>query len=89
MSSNTQLNTSQACVQNFVIYAPATHLEMNSNSSYCGALAGKELHLNSNANIATGSESQNFVLPGTSPHYVTSRFVECGSAEASPPDSGC
>jgi hypothetical protein len=89
MSSNTQVNTSQACVQNFVIYAPATHLEMNSNSSYCGALAGKSLHLNSNANIATGSESQNFVLPGTSPHYVTSRFVECGSVEASPPDSGC
>jgi hypothetical protein len=89
LSSNTQVNTSQSCVQNFVVYGPLTDLEMNSNSSYCGALAGKSLKVNSNATIATGTESQNFVLPGTAPHYVTSRFVECGSVEASPPDSGC
>ncbi len=87
MSSNTDANAS--CVQNFIIYGPRTHVEMNSNSTYCGALAAQSLHMNSNTRIQTDAESQNFVLPGTPPHYVTSRFVECSAAPASPPDSGC
>jgi Tfp pilus assembly protein PilX len=87
MSSNTDANA--ACVQNFILYGPRTHIEMNSNSTYCGALAGQSLHMNSNARIQTGADSQNFTLPGTPPHYITSRFVECSAAPASPPDSGC
>ena len=87
MSSNTQISGS--CVQNFVIYAPYTHIEMNSNSQYCGVMAGQSLHMDSNAEVFTNSLSQQFTLPRTAPHYVASRFVECGVESASPPDAGC
>jgi hypothetical protein len=87
MSSNTDANAS--CVQNFIIYGPRTHVEMNSNSTYCGALAARSLHINSNTKIQSDANSQSFILPGTAPHYVTSGFVECSAASASPPNSGC
>ena len=87
MSSNTQVAGS--CVQNFVIYAPLTHIEMNSNTQYCGALAGQSLHMDSNAQIFTDSLSQNFVLPGTAPHYIVSRFLDCSASSGSPPNAGC
>ncbi len=87
MSSNTQIAGS--CVQNFIIYAPLTHIELNSNSQYCGALAGQSLHMDSNAEIFTDTDSQAFVLPGTAPHYAVSQFVECTAASASPPNTGC
>ena len=87
MSSNTQIAGS--CVQNFIIYAPLTHIELNSNSQYCGALAGQSLHMDSNAEVFTDADSQAFVLPGTAPHYAVSQFVECTAASASPPNTGC
>lgn len=87
MSSNTQISGS--CVQNFVIYAPYTHIEMNSNSQYCGVMAGQSLHMDSNAEVFTNALSQQFALPGTAPHYTAERFVECSAQSASPPDQGC
>jgi len=87
MSSNTQIAGS--CVQNFIIYAPLTHIELNSNSQYCGALAGQSLHMDSNAQLFTDADSQAFVLPGTAPHYAVSQFVECTAASSSPPNNGC
>jgi hypothetical protein len=87
MSSNTQIAGS--CVQNFIIYAPLTHIELNSNSQYCGALAGQSLHMDSNAEVFTDADSQAFVLPGTAPHYAVSQFVECSAASATPPNTGC
>ena len=87
MSSNTQIAGS--CVQNFIIYAPLTHIELNSNSQYCGALAGQSLHMDSNAEVFTDADSQAFVLPGTAPHYAVSQFVECTAASSSPPNNGC
>jgi Tfp pilus assembly protein PilX len=87
MSSNTQISGS--CVQNFVIYAPYTHIEMNSNSQYCGVMAGQSLHMDSNAEVFTNSLSQQFTLPGTAPHYTAEKFVECSAQSASPPDLGC
>ena len=79
MSSNTQVAGS--CVQNFIIYAPLTHIEMNSNTQYCGALAGQSLHMDSNAEVFTDSLSQGFILPGTAPHYIVSRFLDCSAVE--------
>ena len=87
MSSNSDSNA--ACVQNFVVYAPLTDIEMNSNSTYCGAIAAKSIHLDSNARFYTDTNSQGFLLPGTAPHYVTTRFVDCPAAPASPPNAGC
>jgi hypothetical protein len=87
LSSNTDINAS--CVQNFVVYAPLTAINMNSNSTYCGALAAKSLHLDSNADIRTNGLSSGFILPPAAPHYTTDRFVECSAVAASPPNSGC
>jgi hypothetical protein len=87
LSSNTDINA--ACEQNFVVYAPLSDIVLNSNSTYCGALAGKSIHLDSNADVRTNGASQAFIVPYTSPHYTVDRFVECSATTASPPSSGC
>jgi hypothetical protein len=87
LSSNTDINA--ACEQNFVVYAPLSDIVLNSNSTYCGALAGKSIHLDSNADVRTNAASQAFIVPYTSPHYTVDRFVECAATSASPPSSGC
>jgi hypothetical protein len=87
LSSNTQV--AGACEQNFVIYAPRTDVNFNSNSTYCGALAANTITMASNTTIFSDAGAKNFVLPNTAPHYEPSGFVECASAEATPPDAGC
>jgi len=88
LNSNTQV--AGACEQNFVIYAPLTHIEMDSNSVFCGALAGRTIHMDSNATVFTDSGASQFTLPNTPPHYVMDRFIECTSTPAAdPPDGGC
>jgi len=64
-------------------------MEMNSNSVYCGAVAGQSLHMDSNAVFLTDSASQQYILPGTPPHFITSKFVDCDAASAAPPNAGC
>lgn len=92
LNSNTSVNG--PCDQNFVIYAPRSEVELNSNSRFCGAVAGKTVHLDSNAEIWSDTGSETFSLPGaeipeTAAHYTPYRFVECSAVEASPPDAGC
>jgi len=66
-------------------------MNLNSNSSYCGALAAKSLHLDSNAVVTTGSGTSGFTLPNTAAYYSLdpTGFVECSAASASPPNTGC
>jgi hypothetical protein len=87
MSSNTFIPA--ACEQNFVLYAPLSDVTLNSNSTYCGGLAGKTLHLDSNARVWVPPTPLNVDLPATAPHYEVERFVECGAAPQTVPDSGC
>jgi hypothetical protein len=87
LSSNTQV--AGACEQNFVIYAPRTDVDFNSNSTYCGALAANTIHMDSNTTIFNDAGAKNFVLPNAAPHYEPSAFVECASAEQTPPNAGC
>ncbi len=87
LSSNTDINA--ACEQNFVVYAPRSDIVLNSNSTYCGALAGKTIHLDSNADVRTSGASQGFIIPYTSPHYTVDRFRECSATAASPPNGEC
>jgi len=92
LDSNTTV--SETCVQNFVIYAPLTDITFDSNTKFCGAVAGKTVHLNSNAEIRTSSSSSSFNLKGveipeTAAHYTPYRFVECSGVVASVPDTGC
>lgn len=87
LSSNTAVGTS--CQQNFVIYAPLTDIDMNSNSTYCGALGAKSLHMDSNADLNTDPSQASLLLPPTNPHYSNPEFVECSVAGGSSPTSGC
>ena len=87
VSSNSDAGA--ACVQNFVIYAPLTDLEFNSNSSFCGAIAGKSIALDGNNTFKTDAISQATTLPGTAPHYVASRFLDCSATTGSLPNSNC
>lgn len=87
LNSNTQV--AGACEQNFVIYAPRTDFYFDSNSTYCGAVAGKSIHMDSNAKLYTDSAAKDFVLPNTAPHYELSSFIECGGPAGNPPDAGC
>jgi hypothetical protein len=87
MSSNT--NVGAACEQNFVLYAPLTDVTLNSNSTYCGALAGKTLHLDSNARVYTNPLASEYPIPATASHYTVSRFIECNTTPGSPPSAGC
>lgn len=93
LNSNTSVNG--PCEQNFVIYAPRSDVDLDSNSRFCGAIAGKSVHLDSNAEIWAASGSSKFNLPGveipeTAAHYTPYRFVECsGQAPANAPSTGC
>jgi hypothetical protein len=87
LSSNTDINA--ACQQNFVVYAPLSDINLNSNSTYCGALAGNTIHLDSNADVRTTALSTTFTPPNTPPHYTVDRFIECSATPGSPPNTGC
>jgi type II secretory pathway pseudopilin PulG len=90
LNSETSIEDPVLCAQNFVIYGPYTDIEMDSNTSFCGAMAGKTIHLDSNAEVWTSSGVQEFFLPLTAPHYVASRFVDCIAAGVTgSPDEGC
>jgi hypothetical protein len=90
LSSNTQVPTG-ACEQDFVVYAPRTDINMASNSTFCGGIAGKSILLNANADIFTNELAGNFEPPNDVPwHYAAEEFIECSStATSSSPDSGC
>jgi hypothetical protein len=87
LSSNTAAGTT--CQQNYVIYAPLSHIELNSNSTYCGALGARTLHLDSNADLRPPSNLVDFRLPPLKPHYGTKNFIECSVATGNTPTAGC
>lgn len=88
LNSNTSVDG--PCEQNFVIYAPYTDIDLDSNTKFCGGLAGKTVHMDSNAQVWTSSGIENFVLPNTAPHYVVNRFVDCTATPvAGLPNEGC
>jgi hypothetical protein len=92
LNSNTTVNG--PCDQNFVIYAPLSDIELDSNSRFCGGIAGNSVHLDSNAQIWSASGNESFQLPNveipeTAAHYTPYRFVECIPASTGAPNAGC
>jgi hypothetical protein len=87
LSSNTAQGTT--CQQNFVIYGPLTDVEMNSNSTYCGAIGAKTLHMDSNADLKADADLTKLLLPPVNPHYSSPQFRECNSTAGTSPTSGC
>lgn len=90
LNSNTSVEDPVNCTQNFVIYGPYTDIELDSNTTFCGAMAGKTVHLDSKAKVWTSSGVKQFYLPLVAPHYTASRFVDCaGTTATGTPDEGC
>jgi hypothetical protein len=87
LSSNTAAGTN--CQQNYVIYAPLSDIDMNSYSTYCGALGARTLHLDSNADIRPSTNPVDLQLPPVSPHYSSPSFKECTVASGATPTAGC
>jgi hypothetical protein len=87
LASNTMLPA--VCFQNFVIYAPRSDVHLNSNTYYCGAIGARSVHLDSNSQVQTSNQAQDFTLPNSPAHYVVDRFIECGGPATTAPDSSC
>jgi hypothetical protein len=92
MASNTDQNA--ACEQNFIIYAPLSDVlikgaSTQQGSTYCGALAGNTVHVQSNVELRSGRFDLSIQPPV--PYYQPAHFVECRSVAASSPnyDAGC
>lgn len=90
LNSNTSVEEDVVCQQNFVIYAPYTDINLDSNTWFCGAMAGKTVTLDSYAQAWSSSGVDKFYLPLTAPHFETTRFVDCAATVAvGAPDEGC
>jgi hypothetical protein len=87
LHSNTQVD--EACEQNFVVYAPRSDIDFDSNARYCGAVAGKTVDLRSNSELYYDSSATSWQLPNTAAHYEIDRFVECTAEAPADPDAGC
>jgi Tfp pilus assembly protein PilX len=89
LNSNTQAN--YACQHDFVIYGPRTDIEMDSNSYFCGAMAGKSIHLDSNSDIETNNLAEDYQVPAdVIQHYTAEEFRDCAASPPAPaPDYGC
>jgi hypothetical protein len=93
LSSNTDANA--ACQQNMIIYAPLSDVDIkgggnnNQTNTYCGALAGRTVTVESNVVLTAGKHD--LTLPSSTPYYQGTQFVECEAAPASAPNysAGC
>ncbi|MGI8726983.1 MAG: hypothetical protein ACR2K6_04810 [Solirubrobacterales bacterium] len=91
---NSNLQFSETCQNEFVIYAPKTDVQVSSNNgnnktNFCGAIAGKSLDVSSNVEFTSTEGVEDFEVPGAGPHYTVDRFVECNTAAGPSPDSSC
>jgi len=75
-------------VNELVIYAPNSHIQLNNNATYIGAVAGKSVHLENNAIVR---QDAGFKPPqiGGATLYQRQSYVECTGATASPPNANC
>jgi hypothetical protein len=83
------LDSNTGVCSEFIVYAPLTFIDLDSNSRYCGAVAGKDVHLDSFVTVDSDPSNAGFEIP-IPLHFERSRYVECtGPDNADSPDSGC
>ena len=89
-SDDVQLNSNSNTTMPVVLYAPNSAIEMNSNATLLGAMAGQSVHLDSNASVVSHTDGSSLQLP-LPLSYQQTQFVECTStaAPASAPSSNC
>jgi len=81
-------NTTVGCNFEILLYGPRTDITLTSNTSICGGVAGKSIHMNSNAHVSPHPDATNFTLPVPT-HFTLSKYVECGPATSSVPNVDC
>lgn len=93
LETNAQLNSNlqpnESCQNDFIIYAPKTKIDINSNVKFCGAIAGLTVNLAANVEISSTDSVQDFQVPGAGPHYTVERLIECSATAGAEPDSSC
>ena len=77
-----------ACSSSFIIYGPKTDINLNSNATWCGAIAGKSVYLDSNSRVTAHPGTPGFTLPMPL-LYQGARYVECVGTATTAPDQGC
>ena len=72
----------------FLLYAPNSHILIKNNATYTGVIAGKTVHLDNNAIVR---QDEGFEPPqiGGAKIFERQSYVECTGATASPPNAGC
>jgi hypothetical protein len=72
-----------------IIYAPRSAVELDSNATFLGAVAGKTVHMDSNAHVVSDARASDFQLPILL-HYQQDSYVECSSGvTVTVPDDYC
>jgi len=79
----------------FVLYAPNSHIELKNNAVFVGMIAGKTVHLSENAIV---KQDDGYELPpildpwateGSIPVLAAQYYVECGGDATPTPTAGC
>src|SRR5436305_432474 len=75
-------------VNEFVLYAPNSNINLSNNATYVGVIAGKTVHLDNNAIV---KQDEGFKPPaiGGATLYSRQSYVECTGATGPPPNSNC
>jgi hypothetical protein len=72
----------------FLLYAPRTHVELGGNAEYVGPIAGLTIETSGNALLTSAANLPNPDVQ-TVIVYKRDRYVECTGAAGSPPDANC
>ena len=89
-SDNVLMSSNSKTTMPVVLYAPNSAIELNSNATLLGAIAGQSVHLDSNAQVTSHASASNLEIP-LPLIYRQTQFVECTSnpAPADAPSSAC
>jgi hypothetical protein len=88
MSTVAHLDSNTEICGQYIVYGPRTDISLNSNTTVCGSVAGKEIHMDSNATINFDDRANEFEVP-IPLHFQRTRYVECTGASGTPPDANC
>jgi hypothetical protein len=71
-----------------ILYAPRSYVDLDSNVTFVGGIAGVNVHLDSNTTVNSDISTNGFQFPVLL-HYRQSRYVECSATPISSPSDYC
>jgi hypothetical protein len=87
-TTEVEFNSNSHTTFPIILYAPRSIVDLNSNATFLGGVAGASVLLNSNATVQSHTATSNFVFPVLL-HYRQTRYVECSSTPVSSPGDYC